>query len=268
MYIKKVRGSAKQLMRKTAIWNLKGGVGKTTTVMQLALSLSGRGKAVLLIDMDPQANLSQFFLNEQRKESNYICMTDLFGKVDTEKVKRSIYKVSEHIEMIGSNLGLANAELNVRTNTMIPQLSILENILKIADKSYDYVFIDCPPTMNLLTINATLTADDVIIPVNVDEWAKEGFDYTNANIKEINENFGKNVRYKVLFTMVNRSKIDFEIMDSIKSGLAETDYYNATIRYQAKPIKDSKKKNISVVDYKSNVGNDYKEFVEEYLERR
>ena len=242
MYIKKVRGSAKQLMRKTAIWNLKGGVGKTTTVMQLALSLSGRGKDVLLIDMDPQANLSQFFLNEQRKESNYICMTDLFGKVDTEKVKRSIYKVSEHIEMIGSNLGLANAELNVRTNTMIPQLSILENILKIADKSYDYVFID--------------------------EWAKEGFDYTNANIKEINENFGKNVRYKVLFTMVNRSKIDFEIMDSIKSGLAETDYYNATIRYQAKPIKDSKKKNISVVDYKSNVGNDYKEFVEEYLERR
>ena len=255
-------------MRKTAIWNLKGGVGKTTTVMQLALSLSEKKKKILLVDMDPQANLSQFFLKEQRKQHNYVCMTDLFGKVDKEMVHQSVYKINDYINMIGSNLGLANSELNVRTNTMIPQLSILENILKYADANYDYVLIDCPPTMNLLTINAALTADDVIIPVNVDEWAKEGFEYTNSNIKEINENFGKNVRYKVLFTMVNRSKIDNEIMDSIKKELSPNDYYQSSIRYQAKPIKDSKKRNMSVIDYKSNVGNDYKQFVEEYLERR
>lgn len=255
-------------MRKTAIWNVKGGVGKSTTVLQLALVLAKKGKNVLLIDLDPQANLSQHFLKKQRKESDYICMTDLFGKVDTEKVKHSIYKVAEHIEMIGSNLGLTNAELKVRTNTMMPQLNILENILKIVGTNYDYVFMDCPPTVNLLTINAALLADDVIVPINIDEWAEEGFDNTYDTIKEINENFGKNIRYKVLFTMVNRNKIDYEIMNNIKSKLTETNYYNATIRYQAKPIKDSRKKYISVVDYKSNVGDDYKEFIAEYEERR
>lgn len=255
-------------MRKTAVWNIKGGVGKTTTTIQMALALAKQNNNVLLIDMDPQGNLSHYFLKERVKDPNYHNMTNLFGKVNKDEVQKSVYETTENIDIIGSNLDLANAEVLVRTNPTIPQLTILENVLKMIEKNYDFCIVDCPPTLNLLTINAAICADDVIIPVAIDEWAKEGFDYTINNIKTIEENFGKQINHKVLFTMLNRTKIDAEIMNKIKEELSSNETFNTTIRYQSKPIKDSKKLNISVLDYKSNVGNDYKEFIEEYLTRK
>lgn len=259
-------------MKTIAVWNIKGGVGKTTTVMTTAYEMAKKNKKVLLLDIDPQANLTAIFLKEQRKDyQNYFSITDILKNMNDsetdnhELVNRSIYKVNENIDMIGSELSLSNVELKIRSDVMIPQLQLLTNVLDNIDKGYDYILIDCPPQISLLTLNALIVADEVIIPINVDDWANEGFDNTMRSIKSCNKNYAKSIRYKVLFTMLNRSNIDRIIMNSIKSKLTPAEYFNCTIRYQAKPIKESKQKEISVTDYKSNIAEDYKGFVEELM---
>lgn len=254
--------------KKIIVWNLKGGVAKTTTTMTMAFEIGKKGYKTLLVDMDPQSNLSMAFLKNERKDKEYVCMTNLFADASKNIIDKAVYKITENVSMIGANLGLANAELAVRNNMMADQLNILKHILETVNGSYDYVLVDCPPTINLLTINAMNIAqndnDLVIIPVEPDEWAEEGFCYTLESIQDMNSNFGRQINYKVLFTRVNRNKEDRQVMDNIRKAIPGK-YFETEIVYQAKPIKESKREKKSVCETKSNVGNCYIKFIDEFL---
>ena len=152
-----------------AIANQKGGVGKTTTSINLAVGLSRLNKVVLLVDLDPQGNATMGCgINSREVEPNACDM--LLQEVDVN----SIILTAENsgIDIIGSNTDLTAAELQLM-NQSNPEL-VLKNQLGLIDKNYDYIIIDCPPSLNILTINALASANGVIIPMQCEYYALEG----------------------------------------------------------------------------------------------
>lgn len=247
-------------MKTISLLNLKGGVGKTTTAINLAKGLANKGKQVLLIDTDMQANATIFMIENKMLENNYKDISKLL--LDKEnKVSDFIYNVTENLDMIGASLEISNTELQLKSDYSRNQLTIIKNWIETIKNDYDYCIIDCPPTINLITINVILASDEIIIPIKIDRFALHGYNITKQNIEEIQRSYQKKIKYKILYTMVNRNNIDRNIIDSIKDNT-----FNSTIRFQAKPITESSFKKISLIDSKkSSVKEDYELFIKEYL---
>ncbi len=152
-----------------AIANQKGGVGKTTTSINLAVGLSRLNKTVLLVDLDPQGNATMGCgINSREVEPNACDM--LLQEVDVNSV--ILTAENSGIDIIGSNTDLTAAELKLMDQSD-PE-SVLKNQLDQIDKDYDYIIIDCPPSLSILTINALAAANSVIIPMQCEYYALEG----------------------------------------------------------------------------------------------
>ncbi len=201
-----------------AISNHKGGVGKTTTVVNLAAGLAKLGRKVLAVDLDPQANLTFSFGVSKVEESIYDALK---GKIETLPV----LNIQENLYLVPSSLDLAGAEMEL--NAEAGREYILKEILDPIKDSYDYVLIDCPPSLGLLTINAFTAADEVIIPIQSHFLAIKGLTKILEVINKVRRRLNPNVQITgVIITLYDRRKIlHRDIEDTIKTYFQDKVYH-------------------------------------------
>ena len=209
-----------------AVTNQKGGVGKTTSVLNIGVFLAKKGKKVLLVDIDPQANLtSGLGIERDRENDGFISIYDVL--VNQEEVKSSIKKSRvENLSVIPSSIELAGAEVEM-VNAMSRE-SVLKKALDQVKDEFDYIIIDCPPSLGLLTINSQVAADLVVIPVQAEYYALEGLGQLMNTIKLVKSNLNPNLDIGgVVLTMfdsrTNLSKdIALELKNHFDDKLFET----------------------------------------------
>ncbi len=185
-------------MRKIALVNQKGGCGKTTTAINLASSLAKKGRKVLLIDLDPQGH-SGLGLGTKSEQIETSVYEVLIGEAP---ISSAIYNLRENFDTVFSNVVLSAFE-QVMAGAPERESKLAQGIAEIAD-NYDYLIIDCPPSIGLLTFNALMASDEVIIPVDSSSFSLNGLGKLLETIHVIEEKAGHQLTYKILATNVDR----------------------------------------------------------------
>lgn len=204
-----------------AIANQKGGVGKSTTTINLGAALALKGKTVLIIDIDPQGNTTSG-LGIEKEKSKSIIYDVIEGKVDC---KEAIIKTNyDNLYIIPSDVDLAGAEVEL---VNVPGREYkLKSALEPVREDYDYILIDCPPSLGLLTVNALATADGVIIPIQCEYFALEGVAQLLTTIKIVQKHINKKLDISgVLLTMYDgRTNLSVQVAEQIKKYFADKVY--------------------------------------------
>ena len=204
-----------------AIANQKGGVGKTTTAINLAACLAEKGKRVLAIDMDSQGNMTSG-LGVDRDSVEYSIYDTLIGECNIGQ--SMIVDVFENLSLVPSNQNLSGVEVDF-IDKENPQ-NILKAIVRNIRKKFDFIIIDCPPALGMLTINSLTAADTVIVPIQCEFYALEGLSQLIYTINMIKKKLNKNLEIEgVVFTMYDsRNNLSQEVVDSVRESLDEIIY--------------------------------------------
>jgi len=200
-----------------AVANQKGGVGKTTTVINLGFALSELGKRVLLVDADPQGNTTSGVKRERNiKPSLYEALIyDVPSRDVIYPLKDGNNPIRENIDLIPSNLDLAGAEVEL-VSAFLRELR-LKNVLNPIADEYDYILIDCPPSLGLLTINALSASQYVLIPLQCEYYALEGISQLLRTIELIRKGLNPTLEILgVLLTMYNRTILAQQVLEEAK----------------------------------------------------
>ncbi len=196
-----------------AIANQKGGVGKTTTSVNLAACLAGMGKKILLIDVDPQGNATSGFGIDKRRcdKTVYDCL------IDGEPMENVILATEyENLSVCPSNINLSGAELDLIS--VMGRENQLKNAIKPIRGDYDFIFIDTPPSLGLITINTLTAADSVLIPIQCEFYALEGVSQLTNTIKKVKEALNPAITIEgIVLTMYDsRTNLSVQVVDEVK----------------------------------------------------
>ena len=245
-------------MKKISIFNQKGGVGKTTSVVNIAVALARLEKKVLVIDMDPQANTTTglgvdkyteedsiydlFYelddnieneedesieIESEDKENIDTTSKPLNKEADEEKANEEkeidfskyIKETESGVFLIKSESSLSGLEVELVSLDPVKRTQVLKNIVDKIDDSYDYIIIDCPPSLGLLSINALVASDSIIIPIQTEYYALEGVSELMNTYKLVKDSLNENLDIEgVLLTMFDkRENLSYEVVEEVKS---------------------------------------------------
>ncbi len=252
-------------MKIISVSNVKGGVGKTSTAAILSAGLAKKGYHVLMIDSDPQTNLTMCFLPEPPDETPSIYHVYAEG-MSLDTVRTSI---KENLDLVIGDFELCNADMQF---LKAGRLKMLQKAIKNMDSEYDFIVIDTPPNLGILSLNAFLVSDHLIVPMAADSFSLKGVRLLKQTLDEVSEETESAVSIVglLLTKYTNRTNVSKLLEKSISSAaeLLDTKVFKSRIR-QATVLQESQIAKIDLLEYapKAPVTLDYQAFIEELLER-
>lgn len=252
-------------MKVISVSNIKGGVGKTSVTSTLAAGLAKKGYKVLMVDSDPQTNLSMCFLEELGEDD--LSLNEIYEKRRTLTEVR--VNIAENLDLIPGSFNLCRADMKFLG---IDRASILKKAINALKDNYDYIVIDTPPNLGILSINAFVVSDYVVVPMAADTFSLKGVKLLREALDSVREETSKNIRVVgLLLTRYNgRTNLSKNLEETIQqaSEQLETSVFEARIR-QATAVAEAQlaKKDIFSFAGRTPVAEDYRQFVDEFLER-
>lgn len=248
-----------------AIANQKGGVGKTTSTINLSSCLAEAGKRVLTIDLDPQGNTTSGIGLEKDDLENTVYELLL----DECTVKACIYRTQiDNLDIIPSNVNLSGAEIELLG--INEKEFILKNAIDYIKDDYDFIIIDCPPALNMLTVNAMTTANSILVPIQCEYYALEGLSQLIHTIDLVQQRLNPRVIIEgVVFTMYDaRTNLSMQVVDNVKQNLKTTIYQTIIPRNIKLAEAPSHGLPINLYDSRSAGAESYRLLAKEIMNRK
>ncbi len=247
-----------------AIFNQKGGVGKTTTNINLGACLASKGKKVLIIDIDPQGNTTSG-IGIDKKTLDLSIYEILIN--DTLHPKEAVLPTCiKNLDIIPSSVKLAGAEIELVE--MEAREKRLKKVIEAIKQDYDYTFIDCPPSLGLLTINSLTAVDSVLIPIQCEFYALEGVSQLMSTVDLVKRNLNPNLEIQgVILSMFDgRTNLSIQVVEEVKKYFKEKVY--TTIIPRNVRLAEAPSYGLPIVEYdpKSKGAEAYLDFADEFLE--
>ncbi len=252
------------MSRIIAIANQKGGVGKTTTAINLSSCLAEKGKKVLVIDMDPQGNTTSGLGVDKNALENTIYEM-IIGECLLEECL--LENVFNNLSLIPSNVNLSGAEIELMD--IEGKEYIVRGQVNTIRDNYDFVIIDCPPSLSMLTVNAMTTADSVIVPIQCEYYALEGLSQLLHTITLVKKRLNPNLDMEgVVFTMYDaRTNLSLQVVENVKNNLHQNIYKTIIPRNIRLAEAPSHGMPINLYDSKSAGAESYKLLAEEVINK-
>ena len=247
-----------------AVANQKGGVGKTTTAINLSSCLAEKGKKVLAVDMDPQGNMTSGLGVDKNSVENTIYDL-IIGESGIEEVLRK--NIMKNLDIIPANIDLSAAEIELID--VEDKEYIVRNVIKDIKDNYDYIIIDCPPSLSMLTINAMTTATSVLVPIQCEYYALEGLSQLIHTVDLVRDRLNPELEIEgVVFTMYDaRTNLSLQVVENVKDNLHQNIY--KTIIPRNIRLAEAPSDGIPITEYdpKSAGSESYMRLAEEVINR-
>ena len=245
------------MTRIIAIANHKGGVGKTTSAASIGSCLAGKGFRTLLVDLDGQANLTSYFLPEEDEDRNSV-----FDSL-VNNTSLPIYNIKENLDMVPSSLEMAGAEVSM-TN-IVAREQLLNIALKPVKANYDYILIDCPPSLGIVTTNAFLAATEILVPMTPELLPLKGMSMLESFVESLRRVKPELKINGVFITRFNNRKLNKVVETALKERYSEITYQTKIRENIAVAESAGSGSSIFEYDTESNGAKDYAALTEEII---